>query len=54
MVVKPHDPRQPRVSPEQMRHEVTEILGERPADLGEEAAQLSRAHQVLFDALQDN
>lgn len=54
MVVKPHDPRRLRATPEQLRHEVTDILGERPADLSEEADQLSRAHQVLFDALQDN
>lgn len=54
MVVKPHDPRQPRVTPEQVQHTVAAILEEQPMDLGAEADQLTRAHQVLYDALQDN
>ncbi len=51
---KPHDPRQPRVSPADVEKRLAEILGEPSGSLAEEAAQLERAHAVLHDALQDN
>lgn len=53
MVVKPHDPRQPRTTPEQVQETLTEILGEEHSTLREEADQLRRAHEVLYEALQE-
>lgn len=48
----PHDPRQPRVTPEEVAAQVNEILSEDAEDLAAEADQLSRAHAVLHEALQ--
>ncbi|MGD7003700.1 hypothetical protein [Corynebacterium halotolerans] len=53
MVVKPHDPRQPRVTPEHVKQMLQDILGEQPEDLPAEARQLGRAHDVLYEALQE-
>ncbi|MGP6173330.1 hypothetical protein [Corynebacterium sp. A21] len=53
MVVKPHDPRQFRITPEQVKSGLDTIFSEEPADLSEEAEQLRRAHEVLYDALQE-
>ncbi|MDU0477624.1 hypothetical protein QVA66_00020 [Staphylococcus chromogenes] len=49
---KPHDPRALRVTPEEVERQVTEILGESPSTLAEEAEQLARAHDVVHNALQ--
>lgn len=50
---KPRDPRAPRVSAEDLTRAVEAILAEPVEDLAAEADQLSRAHAVLHDALQD-
>lgn len=50
---KPRDPRAPRVSAEDLTRSVEAILAEPAEDLAAEADQLSRAHAVLHDALQD-
>ena len=49
----PHDPRAPRVSPEELSRRVEEALGAEAATLREELEQLNRAHDLLNDALQD-
>lgn len=53
MVVKPHDPRQPRITPEQVESGLNIIFSEEPADLSDEAEQLHRAHEILYEALQE-
>ncbi|WP_288833433.1 hypothetical protein [uncultured Corynebacterium sp.] len=49
----PHDPRAPRVSPEELSRRVEETLGAEEPTLREELEQLNRAHDLLNDALQD-
>lgn len=49
----PHDPRAPRVSPEELSRRVEEALGAEASTLREELEQLNRAHDLLNDALQD-
>ena len=49
----PHDPRAPRVSPEELSRRVEETLGTEEPTLREELEQLNRAHDLLNDALQD-
>lgn len=49
---KPHDPRDTGISPEEIQQRFDEALEAVPLDLTEEAAMLSRAHDVLHDALQ--
>lgn len=49
---KPHDPRTPRVSVEELREQFNGMLAEPAETLAEEVAQLTRAHSLLHDALQ--
>ncbi|MGP5577193.1 hypothetical protein [Corynebacterium flavescens] len=53
MAIKPHDPRKVG-DPETVGAEIGAILAEPAADLNEELEQLSRAHGVLREALQEN
>lgn len=53
MAIKPHDPRKVGDS-EMVSAQVEAILAEPCLDLNEELEQLSRAHGVLRDALQEN
>lgn len=48
----PHDPRQPKVTPEQIDAAVAEVLSEPAQELADEAAQLARAHEIVHSALQ--
>ncbi|MBI9000360.1 hypothetical protein M0E87_10655 [Corynebacterium sp. CCM 9185] len=48
----PGDPGASRMTPEQLATSLDAVLGEAPATLAEEADQLTRAHQILHDALQ--
>lgn len=49
---KPHDPRTPHVSVEELREQFNGMLAEPAETLAEEVAQLTRAHSLLHDALQ--
>lgn len=49
---KPHDPRTPHVSVEELREQFNGVLAEPAETLAEEVAQLTRAHSLLHDALQ--
>lgn len=51
---KPHDPRTTQHNPQEVRERVEEILAEPVQSLVDEASQLSRAHDVLSDALREN
>ena len=51
---KPHDPRAPRVTPDEVDQRVADILREDADELEAEKDQLERAHAVLHDALQEN
>ena len=48
---KPRDPRQPEVSPDQVRRQVAEVLGQPAESLQAEAQLLARAHDIVQDAL---
>lgn len=51
---KPHDPRAPRVSVEDLREQVREVLSEPTEDLAAELEQLSKTHALLHNALQND
>lgn len=48
----PRDPRQPKVTPEDVDKAVAEALSAPTATLQEEAAALARAHDIVHNALQ--
>lgn len=48
----PHDPRQPKVTPEQLDEAVAAVLSEPVESLTEEATVLARAHDIVHSALQ--
>ena len=50
---KPHDPRTTQHSPAEVTQRVQEILAEPVRSLVDEASQLTRAHDVLSDALRN-
>ena len=50
----PRDPRGPRTTPEDVTRRIGEILAEPAGTLEAQADQLSRAHMVLSEALNDN
>ncbi|MBL7285870.1 hypothetical protein FPH17_00025 [Corynebacterium godavarianum] len=50
---KPHDPRTTQHSPAEVTQRVQEILAEPVQSLVDEASQLTRAHDVLSDALRN-
>lgn len=49
---KPHDPRVPQTTPEELGRQVNAILDEPVEGLSAELEQLSRAHLLLHHALQ--
>ena len=51
---KPHDPRAPRVTAEELGEEFAEVLSEPAGDLAAELEQLSKAHALLHQALQND
>lgn len=51
---KPHDPRRPHTSPEEVEEQLNRVLGEPAEDADAEVAQLEAAHDVLHQALQNN
>lgn len=48
----PHDPRNAGASPEDIQQQFDAALDTTPSNLAEEAEMLSRAHDVLHEALQ--
>lgn len=48
---KPRDLRQPEVSPDQVRRQVAEVLGQPAESLQAEAKLLARAHDIVQNAL---
>lgn len=51
---KPHDPRAPRVTAEELEEEFAAVLSEPADDLAAELEQLSKAHALLHQALQND
>lgn len=52
-VPKPHDPRAPRTSVDELREQFNAALSEPTDGLAAEVEQLTRAHALLRDALQE-
>lgn len=50
---KPHDPRVPRTSVDELREQFHAVVSEPADSLAAEVEQLSRAHALLRDALQE-
>lgn len=50
-MVKPHDPRQPGISPAEVEQQLQTILDREVTELAEHAEQLRQAHEVLYAAL---
>lgn len=48
----PHDPRQQTITPQEVEAKINEALAQDVDTLAEEAEVLSRAHQILHEALQ--
>ncbi|MCK7674612.1 hypothetical protein [Corynebacterium pygosceleis] len=49
---RPGDHTVTRITPEQLGESLDAVLGEQASTLAQEADQLTRAHQILHDALQ--
>ena len=50
----PRDPRQIAVTPDELNQSIDEVLAEPAGDLEAQAEQLSKAHELLRAALQEN